>query len=236
MSIVKWIKGLFGSTNTEAEQTYMAEEVYKVEPKVISVIPESTKTLSAKPRVIKVKPEVILPVETTEPIKKARTVKPKVQVSEFTYPMWFKSLSGGYIVKFTSLNDGEVIDGGEGPHLTSFFSHTDSTLWKQVKEPKAKVTKPKAPKTVEVNSNTKPVKTTKAKTTKYEATIKDTTPSKVEKVVKKASKEIKDGAKVVNKVAKSWYNNGVENRLLANTEIADGFFYKGKIKIPKVVK
>jgi len=233
MSIVKWIKGLFGSTSTTTEtEKKVIAEAYKVEPKVISVIPESTKTLSAKPRVIKVKPEVILPVETTEPIKKARTVKPKAQVSEFTYPMWFKSLSGGYIVKFTSLNDGEVIDGGEGPHLTSFFSHTDSTLWKQVKEPKAKVTKPKVPKTVEVDSNTKPVKTTKAKTTKYEATIKDTTPSKVEKVVKKASKEIKDGAKVT----KSWYNNGVENRLLANTEIADGFFYKGKIKIPKVVK
>lgn len=65
------------------------------------------------------------------------------QEAKFTYPMWFKSTITGGIVKFLSLNEGEVIANGissntVGEIIYNLTPHIDSAIWTQVDEPKPK--------------------------------------------------------------------------------------------------
>lgn len=59
---------------------------------------------------------------------------------EFTYPVWFKNKEEGYVVRFDSLTDGEVVYGFENWILDSnksdnWTEHTDSEIWEQVENP-----------------------------------------------------------------------------------------------------
>ncbi|MEA3280216.1 MAG: hypothetical protein U9Q38_06425 [Thermodesulfobacteriota bacterium] len=63
-----------------------------------------------------------------------------INETEFTYPMWFKSLTNGQVTKFTALCSGVVIeqhDGGTpvGEHFDFWVPHTDTSVWQQVDEP-----------------------------------------------------------------------------------------------------
>ena len=68
------------------------------------------------------------------------------EISEFIYPMWFKSINNEQIVKFTGLKSGEVIK--KGPYTDSddvgythncYLDHTDTDTWEQIDEPKSMV-------------------------------------------------------------------------------------------------
>lgn len=66
---------------------------------------------------------------------------------EYTYPMWFSNkYNKGFVVKFEGLQKGTVIAEGEikwwstGESFDDFISHTDSTAWIEIEEPKQKVT------------------------------------------------------------------------------------------------
>ena len=61
---------------------------------------------------------------------KPNEVPDKCECEEFTYPMWFRNHISGSIIKFTSLNKGEVVFLGENSMYTlgqkvSYSSYTD---------------------------------------------------------------------------------------------------------------
>lgn len=61
---------------------------------------------------------------------------------EFQYPMWFKSILSSLVVKFDTLNSGEVVIEGQGCKLgeykISWYNHTNKGHWVEIEEPKPK--------------------------------------------------------------------------------------------------
>jgi len=63
----------------------------------------------------------------------------------FTYPMWFKSKRGDYIVKFESMNKGTVVKTDEihasilGLCYENLSAHVDRCSWEQTSEPNTKI-------------------------------------------------------------------------------------------------
>jgi hypothetical protein len=56
--------------------------------------------------------------------------------------MWFKSTSSSLVVRFDSLNSGEVVIGGRlwklGDYNDTWYNHTDKSHWIKIEEPKPK--------------------------------------------------------------------------------------------------
>lgn len=64
------------------------------------------------------------------------------RIKEFQYPRWFKSTSSSLVVKFDTLNSGEVVIEGQGWKLgeykSSWSNHTNKDHWVEIEEPKPK--------------------------------------------------------------------------------------------------
>lgn len=64
------------------------------------------------------------------------------RIKGFQYPMWFKSTSSGIVVKFDTLNSGEVILGDEvcieGEYYDAWVEHTNKHHWEEIEEPISK--------------------------------------------------------------------------------------------------
>ena len=64
------------------------------------------------------------------------------RIKKFQYPMWFKSISSGLVVKFDNLNSGEVIVGNEVHKIKDYndawIEHTNKYHWEEIEEPIAK--------------------------------------------------------------------------------------------------
>ena len=63
------------------------------------------------------------------------------RIKEFQYPMWFKEVDSGMVIRFDSLTSGEVIIAGDdsepkGQYLDYWVSHTDTDVWTEIEEPK----------------------------------------------------------------------------------------------------
>ena len=70
------------------------------------------------------------------------------RIKEYTYPMYFECISNhcdkGMIVKFTSLEDGELVKESKNgihkmPLISRWEKHTYKDAWKQVEKPKDKI-------------------------------------------------------------------------------------------------
>lgn len=65
------------------------------------------------------------------------------RIKEYKYPIWFKAISTGLIIRFDDLNSGSVVEEGttsynKGVYKNNWIKHTDNEHWIQVKEPKPK--------------------------------------------------------------------------------------------------
>jgi len=76
--------------------------------------------------------------EQIEELKKqVLELEAKLKEEKFTYPMYFKNINNGLVVKFSNLNTGVVV-AGEWKHYCvgysndNFFPHTNTDVWEQV--------------------------------------------------------------------------------------------------------
>ena len=67
------------------------------------------------------------------------------RIKEFQYPMWFKAIPNGIVIKFDGLESGTVVEEGnsfykKGTYNNTWVPHTDSEYWEEIEEPKSKQT------------------------------------------------------------------------------------------------
>ena len=95
----------------------------------------------------------------------------EIKEQEVTYPIYKKSKSSGMVVKFTGLEDGVVVEAGDGVYKEGYKSiwkpHTDTSIWEHCRfiVIKTKDIKLKEPKTKPIQTKTESTIMTKLKTT-----------------------------------------------------------------------
>ena len=95
----------------------------------------------------------------------------EIKEQEATYPIYKKSKSSGMVVKFTGLEDGVVVEAGDGVYQEGYKStwkpHTDTSIWEHCRFTviKTKDIKLKEPKTKPIQIKTESTIMTKLKTT-----------------------------------------------------------------------
>ena len=95
----------------------------------------------------------------------------EIKEQEMTYPIYKKSKSSGMVVKFTGLEDGVVVEAGDGVYQEGYKSiwkpHTDTSIWEHCRFTviKTKDIKLKEPKTKPIQIKTESTIMTKLKTT-----------------------------------------------------------------------
>ena len=67
------------------------------------------------------------------------------RIKEFQYPMWFKAISNGLVIKFDGLQSGTVVEEASSFYKKDDYndiwvSHTDREYWEEIEEPKSKQT------------------------------------------------------------------------------------------------